>query len=757
MYKMKKRVCLVFLVLSVALRPIIAQSYLDSNISTEQRVNDLLGRMTLKEKVGQMTQYVGLKHMQGLSGVNQLDDIENHHPDRDFYPGLDISSIKTKIRNGEIGSLLLVKGLDEANYVQQLATESRLKIPLLIGEDAIHGHAMYVGATVFPTPLAMASSFDTALVKKVARATAKEMRLTGYHWTFSPNVDVARDARWGRTGETFGEDPFLVGEMGMAMVAGYQQNLKENGVLSCLKHFVAGSQPLNGLNFAPMDVSRRTLEEVWFPPFEKSIKAGAKTVMAAHQDLNGVPCHLNDYLLTDILRDRWGFDGFVVSDWNDVFRLQTLHRVAEDKEAAAALSVNAGLDMNMHGPGFFESVIKNVKNGTIELNRIDKAVKEILRMKFELGLFEKVLVDDDNEKKLLDSSSKELALEAALKSMVLLENKNNVLPLDTKKYKNIFISGPNANDQTLLGDWAVNQPDINVVTILEGVQNAFDESNITYYECGNHKNISDQDLQVVKQKALEADLSIIAVGDNSLRSDMNNRTNGENSDRADIRLFGRQLELIKAAHASGKPVIVVLVIGKPTAIPWIKNNIDGVLVAWEPGQYGGTAVADILLGNYNPSGKLPVSFPQSSGQLPTYYNHRPSANFRRYNDESTGALYDFGYGLNYSKVVFENLSVEDKIMKDQPIRINVNVRNGGPLPVEQSVLLFFRDDYSSVTSPVKSLLAFQKIMLDVGETKEVSFEIPFGSLALLNKDMVRTVEKGEFTFMIEDLKTSAKY
>ncbi|MEX0363272.1 MAG: glycoside hydrolase family 3 C-terminal domain-containing protein, partial [Allomuricauda sp.] len=329
--------------------------------------------------------------------------------------------------------------------------------------------------------------------------------------------------------------------------------------------------------------------------------------------------------------------------------------------------------------------------------------------------------------------------------------------LDTERFKRIFVTGPNADNQTLLGDWAGEQPDDNVVTILEGIREGFGPSNITYYACGDHRSISDEDIDMVRQKASEADVSIIVVGDNSLRSYWHKRTNGENSDRSNVALFGRQLEMVKAAHASGKPVIVVLAVGKPTAIPWIKDNIPGVLLAWETGLYSGTAVADILLGKYNPSGKLPISFPRSSGQLPVFYNHRPSSYYRQYNDEPTGALYPFGYGLNYSKVTYTNLSVPKNIMPGKPIPISVTVTNAGSLPIDQTVLLFFRDNYSSVTTPVKSLLAFQKITLKAHGTQQVSFKIPFESLALLNEAMEWTVEKGEFTFMIDNLKTHSRY
>jgi beta-glucosidase len=723
--------------------------YLNPKLSIEERVSDLMLRMTVEEKVGQMTQYVGLRFMQGLSSTTQLDDVERAQS-HEFYPGISVDNVKNKIQSGEIGSFLLVKGADEANYLQKIAVQSRLKIPLLIAEDAIHGHAIYEGATVFPSPIGLASTFDTSLVKNIAQVTAREMRETGYHWTFSPNVDVARDPRWGRVGETFGEDPFLVGELGKAMVLGYQEDLKGKGVLACPKHFVAGSQPLRGLNFSPMDVSERAMREIWLPPYEEAIKAGCMTVMAAHHDINGVPCHANKHLLQDVLRDQMGFNGFVVTDWLDVSRLHTLHKIAETREDANHLAVNAGIDMNMHGPDFFESVVEQVKNGIISTNRLDEAVRAILTTKFELGLFEKSLVDI-NEIQLFDESAKELALLAARKSLVLLENKDSLLPLDLSG-KKIFITGPNADNQTGLGDWANPQPDDNYITVLEGIEGIPGIKEIDFYKTGDHRNISDQDILETKARASMADISIIVAGDNSLRHFGDERTAGENYARADITLFGRQLELIKAAHAADKPVIVILITGKPTAIPWVKDYIPGVIMAWEPGLMGGQAIAEVLTGSYNPSGKLPISIPRSSGQVPYFYNYRPASFFRAYSDEPTGPLYEFGYGLGFSKLSYSKLTVPGNMDRDHPIPVEVEIENQGVYPAEETVLLFLNDEYSSVTTPVRKLIGFKKVFLQPGEKKNVSFQVPLDKLSLLNVDLKKVVEEGAFIFMVADKK-----
>ncbi|WP_159520513.1 glycoside hydrolase family 3 N-terminal domain-containing protein [Sunxiuqinia indica] len=725
-----------------------SQDYLNPRLPVEVRVNDLYSRMTLEEKVGQMTQYVGLKYMQGLTSSDQMDDIENHDK-KEFYPGLGVNDVIVKIKKGEIGSFLLVKGVDEANYLQNIALQSRLKIPLLIAEDAIHGHARYEGATVFPTPIGMASTFDTLLVKKIASITANEMRQTGYHWTFSPNVDVARDARWGRLGETFGEDPFLVGEMGRAMVKGYQNNELEASVLACGKHFVAGSQPLRGLNFSPMDVSERALNEIWLPPFKSIINEGVATIMAAHHDLNGVPCHANEYLLKTRLREKLGFNGFVVSDWMDVIRLHSLHKIASSQEDANRLAVNAGIDINMHGPGFFETLVAQVEEGKIPEKRIEQAVKSILRHKFRLGLFEQVLVNPSTVN-LRSDTAKAIALEAAQKSMVLLKNKNKVLPLENLKQMRIFLTGPNANNQTVLGDWSARQKDDQVITIFDAFKS--EQPTLDYYACGDHSNISDKDIEETRLRASESDITFLVLGDNPTRSTAVVRTSGENSDGANIDLFGRQDELIQAAYDAGKPVVVIIISGKPRAIKKAKELASAIIYAWEPGEFGGQALADIVFGRYNPSGKLPVTFPLSSGQLPAFYNHRPAAYFREYNDEPTGFLYEFGSGMHYTTVTYSNLVVDRELTNEQPVSVKFNVLNSGNLPVNETILVYVSDDYASVTTPVKSLAAFYKVELLPNETKPVEIKIPYKAFSLWNQNMERVVEKGSFTILVDDMR-----
>ncbi len=443
--------------------------YLNPEAPVNERVVDLMARMSLEEKVGQMCQFVSPSHMKAAEGNLSPEEIRKSDA-HGFYPGIHSSDILEMIQQGKIGSFLHVENIEEANELQKMADSSRLRIPLLMGIDAIHGHGMYKdGSTIFPSPITLASSWDTSLVKKISQATAKEMRATGYHWTFSPMVEVSRDARWGRIGETFGEDPWLVGLMGRAMVQGYQEKdfSKPTNVIACSKHFVGGSEPVNGLNFAPLDVSERQLREIWLKPYKMTAEAGVYTFMAAHNEIFDVPCHANSFILTDVLKKEWGFNGFVVSDWTDVKRLHTLHKIAESVKEADKLAVNAGIDMHMHGPGFYDEVIELVTEGKIPEQRIDEAVKAILYAKFQLGLFENRYVDHKKaEKVVLSKEHKQLALEATRKSIVLLKN-NGILPL-SKEPRKIFITGPNANNQTVVGDWVLQQPDENIITLLEG-------------------------------------------------------------------------------------------------------------------------------------------------------------------------------------------------------------------------------------------------------------------------------------------------
>ena len=606
--------------------------YLDSSKSHIDRLNDLMSRMTLEDKVYQMNQFVGLDHMRKAEKDLSPEDLVNNDA-QGFYKGVFSNDVMKMTQEGKIGSFLHVLTAEEGNLLQELANESRLKIPILIGIDAIHGNALFSGATVYPSPITLASTWSDDFLFDVGRQTALEMRATGSHWAFTPNIDVLRDPRWGRVGETFGEDPFMVGNLGASMINGFQLNdfTGTNKVIACAKHMIAGSEPINGLNASPMDVSMRTLKEVYLPPYKKAIDAGVYSIMAAHNELNGVPCHMSSWLMTDLFRKDWGFKGFYVSDWMDIERIETLHHVASSLKEASYLAVNAGMDMHMHGVDFPEAVIELVKEGTLSISRVNEACSKILMAKFKLGLFENRFVDIEKiPENIFTPEHKFTALETARKGIVLLKN-SNLLPLNkVKKSKKILVTGPNANNQSILGDWHAAQPDENVTTIFEGIKDLGESKgyDVSFFDSGdNIRKISNKNIQNTVDASKDADYVIVVVGDNSMRYKWKDKTAGENMARAELNLAGKQLDLVRSLKEINNNVIVVYVNGKPISEPWIQNNIPSIIEAWEPGNLGGKAVAEIIFGDINPSGKLPLTVPRSVGQLQMIYNHKPSQYF----------------------------------------------------------------------------------------------------------------------------------
>ena len=448
-------------------------AYLNSSLSVDKRIHDLMSRMTLYEKACQMNQFVGIEHMKKAEKDLSAEDMKKSDT-QGFYKGVFSEDVKEMIINGQIGSFLHVVTAKEANYLQELAYKSKLKIPLLIGIDAIHGNALYEGATVYPSPITIASTWDETNSFSVGVQTAFEMRSTGSHWAFTPNIDVMRDPRWGRVGETFGEDPYLVTQMGSAMINGLQQDdfTGINKVIACAKHLIAGSDPINGLNLSPMDISQRTLNEIFLPPYKKAVDAGVFSIMAAHNEVNGIPSHSNKKLMSDLIRNQWGFDGFYVSDWLDIERLETLHRVARNFKEAIYLAVDAGIDMHMHGPNFPELVVELVNEGKLSEQRVNYACSKILEAKFKLGLFENRYVNENNIlDKIFNESHKNTSLKLAREGIVLLKN-NDILPLQNPQNINnkILVTGPNANNQSILGDWHNPQPEENVFTVYEGIE-----------------------------------------------------------------------------------------------------------------------------------------------------------------------------------------------------------------------------------------------------------------------------------------------
>ena len=737
--------------------------YLDPSKSIEARVADLMSRMTLEDKVYQMNQFVGLEHMKK---GNPEDDKENNDA-QGFYKTLSINDVTKMCEEGKIGSFLHVLTAKEANYLQELALKSPLKIPVLIGIDAIHGNALVSGTTVYPSPIGLASTWNDDFLYSVGRQTAKEMRATGSHWTFTPNIDVLRDPRWGRVGETFGEDPFMVGNMGAAMIRGFQQDdfTGTQKVIACAKHMIGGGESINGLNAAPADISVRTLREVHLPPYKKAINAGVYSIMAAHNEINGVPSHMSKWLMTDLLRNQWNFKGFYVSDWLDIERIYTLHHTAKDMKEASFLSVDAGMDMHMHGPKFTDAIIESVKEGKLSINRVNDACGKILTAKFRLGLFENRFVDLEKKKELLFTEEhKATALESARKGIVLLKN-NGILPLQkTASKKKIFVTGPNANNQSILGDWHAVQPDENVTTIYEGIKTLGETKGyaVNFFNSGeNIRNIKSSKIKEAAKKARNADYAIVVVGDNSMRYKWKNKTAGENMGRANLDLFGKQLDLVKAIRETGTPVIIVLVNGKPISEPWLQDNIPAIVEAWEPGNLGGQAVAEVLFGEVNPSGKLPLTIARSVGQLRMIYNHKPSAYFHKYADESKTPLYPFGFGLSYTNYTYGKPTLSNgSLSGNEKITVSVEVSNTGEFDGEEIVQLYIRDNVSSATRPVKELKEYQRVVLNTGETKTVEFTLDAGSLAFYDINMEYCVEPGEFTIMTgsssarKDLKTT---
>jgi beta-glucosidase len=736
-------------------------SYKDSSVPVEQRIENLLSIMSLEEKIAQMDLWA-------------MWDVQN-------------KDVQTEIEKYGLGGILGEITADDVNKLRMQATKQRLKIPILFQIDACHGNTLYDGGTVFPTNISMAASFNRSLAYKTARMAATEIRGWGHRATYTPTMDVVQDPRFGRTGETFGECPFLSSVMAATYTQGYQFDLNKNGVVCCPKHFVGGGASIGGCNHASAEISDRTMRQVFLRPFKSAVDAGALMIMAGHNDINGIPAHASYDLLTKILKDEWGFKGFIVSDMGDVRNLHSkLHNVAATHEDALVTAINAGVDMYMNSENlneFFNPMVKLVKEGRISQARIDDAVRRILRVKFMVGAFEDKDINPINQAKALGSiEAKQLALNGARECITLVKNENKLLPLSSVKYKKIFITGPNANDQSIIGDWAIAQKQ--TITLRKGMEMmAGNEFSIDYFDCGvirgkpmvitkemaetadprileqkikdDNAEISDWSIREAVKRAVYNDVIVVAVGGNAIRANWGLRTYGESCDMPSIGLFGKQLDLVKALYATGKPVVVVVVSGKVVSEPWINDSIPALLYAWEPGQAGGQAIAEILFGKVNPSGKLPITLPKSIGHIPQYYYQRESHFWTGYASEGNQPAFPFGFGLSYTTFKYSDLTVPDKIsMNDKEVSVSVKVTNTGNRSGNESVLLFVRDVVASVSPSVKMLKGFEKLHLEPGETKIVSFKVPVEELGFWNKDMKFVVEPGEFKVMIDKLSTS---
>lgn len=729
------------------------ESYLDPQLPVDRRVELLMNEMTLEDKVAQMNLDFNVPAVDLNQSIttDKFSEVKIKPEDREALKRKWIEDVK----NGRIGTTRNLDDFKSANQFQKYAEESRLKIPLFIVQNFVHGVG-FNGYTIFPTYVSMASSFNPELVRKVGAVIARESRLCGTNWTFAPTVDISRDSRWGRTGETWGEDPYLTSQMGVAMVKGMQyDNEPEFRIVSCLKHFVAGGQSQNGLNFSPVDISERTLREIYLPPFKAAVEAGAATVMAGHNDWQHVPCHANKFLLTDILREEYKFDGIVISDWMDIERLVTLHKVAANLEDAADMAVNAGVDIHNNGKNFCEAVLKLVRDGRISENKIDDVVRRILKIKFEYRLFENRYVDAKKRDSLICTpEDKKLALEAALQSIVLLKNNDNVLPIKNKK--RVLLTGTNVDNLSILGDWVVRKNITNVIKVDEGFR--MEKPDDVQLDCYSYKHhlyhVSEENIQETVRRAKKSDVVILVIGGSHYRADDTYKTGGENVDVQDINLFGNQLELLKRVKATGKPVVVVLVGGRNLALEEPEKYADAILQAWEPGMMGGQAIAQVVYGKYSPSGRLPMSVPRTTGQVNVWYNYHPSTYFRKFVFGETGALYDFGYGLSYTTFMYSDIKCPSQIKVGNDIEVEVNVTNTGDMASDEVVLCYINDEVSSVVTPVKKLVGFKRISLLPGETKTVQLVITSDAMALYDINMKRVVEPGRFTLMLGDKKTS---
>lgn len=749
----------------------------------DERVESLLKRMTLEEKIGQMNQnsYFGL----GRGDIERLSDkVMNEWLEKLGHPEDKIKkmnhakkvkliveandkdldrAILQPIRKGELGSILNVIDSDIVNRIQKVAVkESRLGIPLIIARDVIHGYK-----TIFPIPLGQAASFNPDIVEEGGRVAAKEARSVGIHWTFAPMLDISRDARWGRIAESFGEDPYLTGVMGVAMVNGFQANgdLKSNEAMAaCVKHFVGYGASEGGRDYNSTNIPPALMRNVYLPPFEQTVKAGAATLMTSFNDNDGIPSSGNSFLLKDVLRGEWGFKGVVVSDWASIAEMVP-HGYAKDGKEAAMQSANAALDIDMVSHVYYNNLKELVAEGKVKESDIDEMVRNILRLKFDLGLFENPYVDTKRPSVMYANEHLEAAKRAAIESAILLKNENNILPLSRKT--KIAVIGPMANaphDQ--MGTWVFDGEKNHTVTPLKALQTIDTDIDFVYEPALSYsRDENTSKFEAAKEAVRSADVAVLFVGEESILS-------GEAHSLSNINLIGKQSELIQAVKSVGKPVVVVVMAGRPLTIERDLAYADAMLYNFHPGTMGGPAIIDLLFGKENPSGKLPATFVREVGQIPMYYNHnntgRPApknvmtlkdieleagqtslGNTSFYLDSGRDPLFPFGYGLSYSTFEYSNLSVYPKqLTKEGTLNISVTLKNSSSRDGAEVVQVYVRDLVGSIVRPIKELKRFKKVYLKAGETQKVTFTIPATDLAFYNREGVKVIESGDFKLWV---------
>ena len=704
--------------------------------SIDQKVNDLLKKMTIEEKVGQLNQYTGDNQATGPITIN---------PNK-----------QAEIKQGLIGSMLNVIGTKYTRQYQELAMQSRLKIPLLFGQDVIHGYK-----TTFPLPLAEAASWDLAAIELGARVAATEAAASGIHWTFAPMVDIGRDPRWGRVMEGAGEDTYLGSKIAYARVKGFQGNKLGdlNSVMACVKHFAAYGAGVGGRDYNSVDMSERMLLETYLPPFKAALDAGAATFMNSFNDINGIPATGNAHLQRDILKGKWNFQGFVVSDWGSIGEM-VAHGYSKDLKEAAYSAITAGSDMDMESNAYRGNLAALVKEGRVSMDLVDDAVRRILRKKFELGLFDDPYKYSDGkreEKALNNPEHRKAAREMAEKSIVLLKNEKQTLPI-SKSVKTIAFIGPMVKEyKANMGFWAVELPDVKydqwVVSQWDGLQNKVGKNTKLLYAKGCDVTGDNKDgFAEAVETAKQADVVILSIGE---RHDMS----GEAKSRSDIHLPGVQEDLVKAVMATGKPVVVLINAGRPLVFNYTADNVPAILYTWWLGTEAGNAIANVLFGDYNPSGKLPMTFPREVGQVPIYYNHfstgRPAKDenatnyVSAYIDLKNSPKFPFGYGLSYTTFDYSGLKLSStKIKSNETIKVSFQLKNTGKVAGEEVAQLYLKDKFGSVVRPVLELRDFQKVKLNAGESKTIEFTIDKEKLSFYNNKLEWGTEPGDFEVMI---------
>lgn len=739
--------------LTLMLTPLISEA---QNVliipEIEQKIDDLLSRMTLEEKVGQLNQH------------SRSWDVTGPIPNDNEY----VTERAKLLKNGGVGSLLNVVGVEATYEAQKLAVEnSRLGIPLLFGFDVIHGFK-----TIFPIPLAEASSWDLEMIEKSARTAAIEASAAGVNWTFAPMVDVGRDPRWGRVMEGSGEDPYLGSKVAVARLKGFQGDdlSKENTILATAKHFAGYGFSEGGRDYNTVDISRRTLHSIVLPPFKALTEAGVATFMNSFNDLNGIPASGDSYLQRDILKEDWDFNGFIVSDWGSI-RQMINHGYSKDLKQAAYHAITSGNDMDMESEAYQRHLVDLVESGKVDIKLIDESVRRILRTKYLLGLFEDPYKysDPERQKRLVYTEEhRAIARDMAKRSIVLLKNESGLLPL-SKEVNSIAVIGHLAADKDApLGNWrGIGEPG-SAVSLLEGIQAAAGPDTEVNYAEGytlaadngsfpmalKYPEDDGSGFAAAIENARNSDVVVMAVGEEALQT-------GEGRSLVDISLKGRQLELFKLIQEANENVVVVLMAGRPMIEPELYEGTSTLLKTWHLGTEAGNAISDVLFGDYNPSGKLPMSIPRATGQIPVYYNHvrtgRPQTGpgddgavfWSHYNDELNSPQFVFGYGLSYTNFDYSNFELSKKVMDmDETITASVNVTNSGEVDGEEVVQLYIRDHYASVIRPVKELRAFEKVMIEAGETKTITFELDKETFEFYAADGSWKTEPGMFSIMV---------